>query len=234
MTQRQAQSDLRRRLMRLIACLAGLGAVCAGLGERVLAQPVVQVLAGADQMLLQYLTTTQSLQAQFLHEQISGSGRLMRFSGVMSLQRPGRFRWEVQKPYAQLQLVRDGEFILYDADLAQVTIRPLEEAAMATPAGLLLAAGPDAAEVLQRHFVLRNLEDQDGLSWVLVESKAGQDGGQKLAAGFDAKGMLQQFQLIDQIGRRSRVVLSRIQRNQPLAADLFGFRPPKGVEVIRP
>jgi outer membrane lipoprotein carrier protein len=105
---------------------------------------------------------------------------------------------------------------------------------MATPAGLLLSAGPDAAEVLSRHFVLRNLEDQEGLSWVLVESKAAQESGQKLAAGFDVKGMLQQFQLIDQIGRRSRVVLSQIQRNQPLAADLFVFRPPKGAEVIRP
>lgn len=229
----QAHRLSRRLLMRRVAGVALLASVSAvALPAR--AQAVVQVLAGADQMLLQYLTTTQSLQAQFLHEQMSGSGRVTRFSGVMSLQRPGLFRWEVQKPYAQLQLVRNGEFILYDPDLAQVTIRPLEEAVMATPAGLLLSAGPDAAEVLRRHFVLRNLEDQEGLSWVLVESKAAQESGQKLAAGFDAKGMLQQFQLIDQIGRRSRVVLSQIQRNQPLAADLFVFRPPKGAEVIRP
>jgi outer membrane lipoprotein carrier protein len=223
----------RRLLLRRITRLT-LATGLFVLGASVRAQPVVQVLAGADQMLLQYLIATQSLQAQFLHEQMSGSGRVTRFSGVMSLQRPGLFRWEVQKPYAQLQLVRNGEFILYDPDLAQVTIRPLEEAVMATPAGLLLSAGPDAAEVLRRHFVLRNLEDQDGLSWVLVESKAAQESGQKLAAGFDTKGMLQQFQLIDQIGRRSRVVLSQIQRNQPLAADLFVFRPPKGAEVIRP
>jgi outer membrane lipoprotein carrier protein len=223
----------RRFLVRGIASLA-VPLFLAFSVSRAFSQPVVQVLAGADQMLLQYLTTTQTLQAAFLHEQMSGAGRVMRFTGLMSLQRPGRFRWEVQKPYAQLQLVRDGEFILYDSDLAQVTIRPLEDAVMATPAGLLLSAGPDAADVLAKHFVLRNLEDQDGLSWVLVESRVGQDGGQKLAAGFDAKGMLQQFQLIDQIGRRSRVVLSQIQRNQPLAADLFVFRPPKGAEVIRP
>lgn len=225
---------LSRRLIVRGAAAAVMLAMGFMLAPSVRAQTVVQVIAGADQMLLQYLTTTQSLQAQFLHEQMSGSGRVTRFSGVMSLQRPGLFRWEVQKPYAQLQLVRNGEFILYDPDLAQVTIRPLEDAVMATPAGLLLSAGPDAAEVLSRHFVLRNLEDQEGLSWVLVESKAAQESGQKLAAGFDAKGMLQQFQLIDQIGRRSRVVLSQIQRNQPLAADLFVFRPPKGAEVIRP
>lgn len=231
------KGQLHRLLRRLIlrgAAAAVMLAMGFMLAPSVRAQTVVQVIAGADQMLLQYLTTTQSLQAQFLHEQMSGSGRVTRFAGVMSLQRPGLFRWEVQKPYAQLQLVRNGEFILYDPDLAQVTIRPLEEAVMATPAGLLLSAGPDAAEVLSRHFVLRNLEDQEGLSWVLVESKAAQESGQKLAAGFDAKGMLQQFQLIDQIGRRSRVVLSQIQRNQPLAADLFVFRPPKGAEVIRP
>ncbi|MFM1879854.1 MAG: hypothetical protein RLZZ344_88 [Pseudomonadota bacterium] len=227
-------SDLpKRRLLATFGSLLMSSSVLA-IRRPLAAQPVVEILAGADQMLLEYLSGTQSLQAEFVHEQISGSGRVTRFSGVMRLQRPGLFRWEVQKPYAQLQLVRNSEFILYDPDLAQVTIRPLEGAVMATPAGLLLSAGPDAAEVLRRHFVLRNLESQEGLSWVLVESKAAQEASQKLAAGFDSRGMLQQFQLIDQIGRRSRVVLSQIQRNQPIPPELFVFRPPKGAEVIRP
>src|SRR3546814_4776420 len=48
---------------------------------------------------------------------VDGQGKLVRpQQGKFSFQRPGKFRWEVQKPYAQL-IVSDGRYAYqYDPD----------------------------------------------------------------------------------------------------------------------
>ena len=60
--------------------------------------------------------------------------------GTMRLQRPGRFRWEVVEPYSQL-VVTDGTTVyVFDADLEQVTVQPLDETLQGTPARLLIGS----------------------------------------------------------------------------------------------
>ena len=50
--------------------------------------------------------------------------RVKQSSGSFEFQRPGRFRFEYRKPFAQT-IVADGRTLwLYDADLNQVTQRP--------------------------------------------------------------------------------------------------------------
>src|SRR3546814_11094809 len=69
---------------------------------------------------------------------VDGQGKLVRpQQGKFSFQRPGKFRWEVQKPYAQL-IVSDGRYAYkYDPDLAQVTRRRARDSIGASPAALL-------------------------------------------------------------------------------------------------
>ena len=108
---------MRRRL--ITACAAAAGWSCLGFAGAlwsgvVHAQPVVEVIAGPEERLIASLRYTQTLQANFSHEQASPSGRVMRFTGTLALARPGRFRWEVRQPYPQLQLIRGDEFLLFD------------------------------------------------------------------------------------------------------------------------
>ena len=55
----------------------------------------------------------------------------------MQFERPGKFRWVYEKPYAQL-IVGDGSKVwFYDQDLNQVTVRKLDVALGSSPAALL-------------------------------------------------------------------------------------------------
>jgi outer membrane lipoprotein carrier protein len=192
---------------------------------------VVLVEAGPQAALVDYLAGTFTLAAQFEHLQSGRGGRVQTFKGEMLLKRPGRFRWEIQSPYAQLQIIRDKTFLLYDPDLAQLTKRPLESALDATPAGLLLSAGPEAAQTLARQFDMRALPSQSGLQRVLLTGKGS---ATSLEVGLNDKGEITQFELTDGLGRRSLVRLKSIRRNQPIADSRFEFTPPAGTEVVQP
>ncbi len=56
--------------------------------------------------------------------------------GIVRLLRP-QFRWEVIDPYPQVIVTEDGQLKIYDPDLEQVTVRPLDEALVDTPLALL-------------------------------------------------------------------------------------------------
>ncbi|MEY4014114.1 MAG: outer rane lipoprotein chaperone LolA [Pseudomonadota bacterium] len=199
---------------------------------------VVLVEAGPQAALVDYLAGTFTLAAQFEHLQSGRGGRVQTFKGEMLLKRPGRFRWEIQSPYAQLQIIRDKIFLLYDPDLAQLTKRPIESALDATPAGLLLSAGPEAAQTLARQFEMRALPSQSGLQRVLLTPRSANasagSSASSLEVGLNDKGEITQFELTDGLGRRSLVRLKSIRRNQPIADSRFEFTPPAGTEVIQP
>lgn len=192
-----------------------------------------QSRSGADQVLLRFLSQTTSLRAHFEQEQATAGGRRMRFSGMLALRRPGQFRWEVKKPYGQLQLIRGQEFWLYDPDLAQLTIRRLDQALDGTPAGLLLSGGPEAARIVRERFVLTSQPRRDGLDWVLV-TPAGGETSQSIEVGLNAAGQLAAFEMVDQLGRRSRIQLSGLEINPRLPDSLFDFSPPPGTQIARP
>ena len=46
----------------------------------------------------------------------------------------------VKKPYSQLQLLRGKEFLIFDPDLNQVTVREIDDSFVDTPAGLLFSS----------------------------------------------------------------------------------------------
>jgi outer membrane lipoprotein carrier protein len=63
--------------------------------------------------------------------------KLQESTGTMQFSRPGKFRWEYNKPFEQV-IVGDGSKLwIYDKDLNQVTERKLDKALGASPAALL-------------------------------------------------------------------------------------------------
>ena len=156
-------------------------------------------------------------------------------SGSLDFHRPGQFRFIYKKPFAQT-LVADGQnFWLHDVELNQITVRKQSQVLGATPMALLTSAAD--VKALESDFLLRNEPARDGLEWVRATPKA-QDGQiQSLLAGLRKtdKGVeLVVIDVQDSLGQRSVLTLSGLELNPPLAADTFVFRPPAGVEVIRP
>ena len=90
------------------------------------------------QQLQTFLKSSKSLTADFKQVLINEAGNPYQTSfGVFYLQRPGKFRWDYQKPFQQQIVSTSGKVWFYDTDLDQVTVKKLDESVGSTPALLL-------------------------------------------------------------------------------------------------
>ena len=191
--------------------------------------------AGAIEKLHAFLETTKTLRANFSQIVVAKNGkRPQQSSGVMIFSRPGKFRWQIEKPYAQL-LVGDGEKVwIYDPDLRQVTVKKIGNALGGTPAALLAgeSGGKNGGKsALEKDFTLREAGEREGLEWVEAVPKSQESGFEKLRLGF-AGSDLKAMELFDNFGQTTSLGFSKVERNPALAASLLRFTPPAGVDVI--
>ena len=148
-------------------------------------------------------------------------------TGSFEFARPNRFRFAYTKPFEQL-IVGDGQKVwLYDADLQQASVRPMDKALGATPAALLAGA------TLEKDFELRALPKAQGLEWVQATPREKDDNAnlQSLRIGFRGK-TLTAIELVDGFGQRSLLTFKDLVTNLAPAVDAFRFVPPQGVEVL--
>lgn len=183
--------------------------------------------AGAIDKLHGFFETTKTLRADFTQIVVAKNGKKPQQSaGVMMISRPGKFRWQIEKPYEQL-LVGDGEKVwIYDADLRQVTVRKFDAALGSTPAALLVGGS-----ALDKNFTLREAGERDGFEWLEALPKTADSGFEKLRLGF-AGNELKAMELDDNFGQTTSLLFLRVERNAPIAAALFRFTPPAGADVI--
>lgn len=151
-------------------------------------------------------------------------------TGSFEFQRPGKFRFDYKKPFAQ-QIVADGESLwLYDADLNQVTQRKQSQVLGSTPAALIASASDLRA--LQADFQLESAPDRDGLQWVKAIPKARDGQLQHVLVGFAGES-LAALEILDSFGQRSVLKFDKVEVNPALPASTFAFKAPAGADVIR-
>jgi outer membrane lipoprotein carrier protein len=174
-----------------------------------------------------YLSGLKTWSADFEQSINDAQGKTTRrASGHLYLQKPGKFRWDYSAPGEQMVLADGRKLWFYDKDLAQANVRELDATLASTPAMLLSSGDAVSAE-----FDITTLPAADGLEWFQLRPK--RNGGDFLAArvGF-RKGELVQMLLADKLNQVTRLEFAHAIRNQPLAAELFTFTPPAGVDVI--
>jgi chaperone LolA len=182
---------------------------------------------GAVDMLQQFMTRTQTVEADFTQTIVDKNGKVVqKSSGTMALSRPGKFRWEYEKPYKQL-IVGDGTRLwLYDKDLDQVTVKKLGAALGSTPAALL-AGNND----IEKRYIVTDAGNSDGLEWAQAVPRTQGSGFESIRMGFNQSG-LAAMELQDQFGQTTTIRFSNVRRNVKLADNLFSFTPPPGADVI--
>ena len=182
--------------------------------------------AGID-MLRTFLQQTSSGKARFAQIIVDKNlKQLQQATGTMMFARPGKFRWEYEKPYEQL-IVGDGSRLwVYDKDLNQVSVRRLDKALGDSPAALL--AGSNEIEKI---YILTNLGNQEGLDWLEAVPKSKENAFERIRLGFSQSG-LETMELRDQFGQVTVIKFASIERNPKLSPELFRFVPPKGADVI--
>jgi outer membrane lipoprotein carrier protein len=183
--------------------------------------------AGAIDQLHQFLQSTKTLKADFAQTVIAKNGRKpQQSSGQVAISRPGKLRWDIQKPYPQL-VVGDGEKIwIYDPELQQVTVRKAGQAIGGSPAALLAGSNE-----LEKNFKLSEAGESEGFNWVEAIAKADDSGFEKIRLGLVGSD-LKAMELYDNFGQTTLIRFSRLERNATLPATTFKFTPPAGVDVV--
>jgi outer membrane lipoprotein carrier protein len=191
--------------------------------------PVSPALAGPPgQLLTDYLKGLNTLSSKF--EQITFNAdhsAMAESKGVFYLERPGKFRWEYQKPGEQI-IVADGDRVyVYDVELEQVSHQDQAKALAGTPALLLAGGAP-----IDRDFKVKDLPNRDGLSWVGLTPRAADGEVQSIQVGFEGKD-LRSLIMEDTFGQVTRLLFVGTQRNPSLKADLFRLKPNKATDILQ-
>ncbi|SDK82241.1 outer membrane lipoprotein carrier protein [Modicisalibacter muralis] len=193
---------------------------------------LMPLTAHADQAaaarLTDLLEPLQTYSASFEQQILDGSGnRLQEAQGQMWLSRPGKFRWEVEAPYRQV-VVSDGESVyLYDPDLEQVRVQPLDTRVTHTPA-LLLSGSTD--ELTSSYNVSRQQQGVTETFTLIPQTPDTLFESLKLTFQGERLSMLQ---MADSIGQRTAIRFDDVEINPDLEASRFTFEVPEGADVIR-
>lgn len=182
----------------------------------------------AREQLRTFVAQVQSASGDFSQYTVGPQGQTKPAQrGMFLFMRPGRFKWDVIKPYEQ-QIVSNGrEIYQFDPDLNQVTVRKVDQAIGASPAAILFGSGS-----LEQSFEVMALPDRDALVWLRAKPKQADAGFVHVDLGFK-DGIPHRIILLDAFGQTTHVELTALIRNPGLSASNFDFIPPKGADVVR-
>lgn len=174
-----------------------------------------------------FLKASTSFSADFKQVSFNKAGQASQTSiGQFYLSRPGKFRWNYQKPFSQEIVSSGGKVWFYDADLEQVTVKQLDDSLGSTPA-LLLTGEVD----IDQKFILEEQGSEEDLNWVRLSPKNEESGFKYILIGLN-HGQLGGMELSDNFGQLTRIYFANIKINPVLNETLFNFTPPKGVDVF--
>lgn len=196
----------------------------------------------SEAMLRRFFIDVDTLRADFTQRVTDESGMILESSsGVFSLSRPSKFRWDYKSPdqgsnpsvgadsIRGMQIVSDGELItFYDPDLETASLRSFEQAVEQVPTMALVQSG----EQLDTLFGIVDYGLTDGLSWIALKPKDKDAGYQELMLGFDA-GDLNTIVLTDGLGNETRLILTNLRINQTLPSSTFNLALSDDVDVVR-
>ena len=168
-----------------------------------------------------------TMQGRFEQSLIDADGNIVeRSSGMLEIERPGRFRWSYSEPYEQW-LVADGLNIWsYDVDLAQVTVKPQADALANTPA-LLLGGSDDA--LAQFRFDGSSVEK--GTTWVRMIPLDTTSGFERMELGFTGDALTRMV-FFDNLEQTTVVALYDVATNEPIDDERFRFSVPDDADLV--
>jgi len=180
----------------------------------------------AEQRLRMALKNMDNLSAEFKQTLLDEDKNVIQQSrGTVALQRPGKFAWIYTEPFEQRIIADGSELWVYDAELEQVTVKPMDESISNAPIMILMKESDitqqfNVIEVGQRKF----------LFWVELEPQAKDLEYQRIFIGLD-DGNLRAMELQDQFGQSTQIVFDNLRVGVVHNPATFKFVPPDGVDV---
>lgn len=147
-------------------------------------------------------------------------------SGIVSIKRPGRMRWEYRQPEKKL-FVADGQtFYFYvPADRQVIVTKPGGERGI--PALLLAGRGSILTE-----FTVALEKAPPGVQRLRLTPRKPDPEVETVYLEVDGSDRVHAIEVLDPQGNQSRFLFEDIKENVGLRDGLFRFRIPPGVEVV--
>lgn len=184
--------------------------------------------AGGREKLNEFFTQVDTMQAAFTQQVIDDKGELRQSSsGNVFLSRPGKFRWEYAAPDKH-EIVADGKNVwVYDVELDQVTVKPMDKALSSAPVGMLTQKQP-----VDKQFNVQDMEaDGSTLEWFRLTPKKQDSDFTTMDLGISNNG-IEEMILGDKFGQQTYIKFQGLRTNVSIDKGRFSFTPPKGVDVV--
>ncbi len=188
------------------------------------AQAAAASEATATKNLNTLLGGVKSMTANFSQNTTGGKAN-RNFSGTMQVQRPNKFRWQVNGAASQLIVANGNTLWVYDKDLNQATRQTVNNQVGDTPA-LLLSGDP--SKIAANFKVTQPYANKN---YYVLYPKNGNANFKSLGIAFNSGNPVMMV-LNDNLGQTTTISFSNIKRNGSIAGAQFNFAPPKGVDVI--
>ncbi len=183
-------------------------------------------LAESRQKLAGRLREMAVYSAAFTQDVFGSRGEILeRSEGQVRLQRPD-FKWVVDDPYPQVIVIQGDQLKVYDPDLEQLTLRPLDEALADTPVSLLTRDDV----ILGDRFRVARTVDESGESFV-IEPASEETLYKEIRLHFDAAG-LSGLDILDHLGQRTQIRFAPDPSVSVIESAEFALEVPPGTDVI--
>ena len=182
--------------------------------------------ASPIESLARLLEPYRTFSADFQQSTLDSKGAsITEMTGALAIASESIFYWKTNPPFSQV-IVADGEVLwVFDEDLYQVQVRPLDDTLTASPAAILSGD----LDVLGSRFQVT--EERTGtIAVYALEPRATDEVTRQIVLRFDGARLLD-LSIEDALGNRSLVSLTEVKYGKPSSA-LFKFIPPEGADVI--
>lgn len=194
--------------------------------EQVATQNLVKQLSAIQSLTANFEQSTKTSAKANNNKALSAQHMNQTFTGVMQVERPGKFSWQINSPVKQT-IVSTGRTVwIYDPDLQQAIRQNLDEQVANTPA--LLLSG-NTAQIQQAY---RISQPDKTKTYYTLYPKDKEGAFQSLTISFGAKNAPTLMILQDSLGQTTHVRFNNVKVNAKIPASTFNFTPPKGTDII--
>lgn len=145
--------------------------------------------------------------------------------GTLALQRPGKFAWIYTVPFEQRIIADGSELWIYDVELDQVTVKPMDAALSSAPI-MILMKRTDIGD----QFTINEVGQRKFLYWIELVPRAKDLEYTRIYIGLE-DGQVRAMELQDQFGQSTQIVFENLRVGVVHNPATFKFVPPEGVDV---
>lgn len=180
-----------------------------------------------DVQLKTFLKNSTTFKATFSQSLFDENGIELQFSaGIFSLKKPGQFAWDYEEPYPQSIISNGKKIWMYDSELEQVTIKPVD-ATLSNSSMVLLFSKSD----LDKEFKIIKLDVVKGVSWLELISRKSDSEFNSILLGMKDN-LVVSIKLVDGFGQTTVIKFTEISTSPSFDKNRFEFKIPKNVDVI--